>query len=518
MLNKKHILISIFTIFMSFLFAKEQGNRMFNPELQRELVIISYETYFDLNPHTANYLPEAQVLSSLYEGLFSYDPITLNPQKALVESYTLSEDRLEWTFVLKDKILFSNGDPITAFSVRDSLLALIQNKSAAFSSLLDTVVGAEDLRTLQSNDISSVGIVAQSERILILKLNNPMAHLPQVLCHHAFGVVHTDKNVFSGSYKLISQDTNSLRLEKNTFYWDAQNVAIPSIRIDFSDDVEKNTYLFNIGKADWVFSDIDVGSLFDPRAIRVSQQFGTSYFFFKSEGAFANSTFRNALLSAIPWTELRSEEHIPATTLVLPLPFFPYVEGIEEYNLDKAKKLLEKSGIEGAEIQLTIEIPDYEPSIKKAELLKKVWEELGIQVEVSVVPSTRYSSTVENSTADLFSYNWIGDYADPTAFLELFKGNSTLNESNWKNDEFDSLLLEAAKTSNTEERYKILAQAEKVLLDSGILIPLSHTLSVNIVDSGLSGWHDNPLDIHPYKYLYFDVKKSLNNLAQLEIK
>ena len=48
-----------------------------DPALQRNFTIIVPAHEYDLNPHTASYSSESQILSSLYEGLFSYDPVTL---------------------------------------------------------------------------------------------------------------------------------------------------------------------------------------------------------------------------------------------------------------------------------------------------------------------------------------------------------------------------------------------------------------------------------------------------------
>ena len=64
-----------------------------NSELQKNFTIVVSRHNFDLNPHTSAYSVEAQILTGLYEGLFSYDPITLNPEYALATSYRISRDK-----------------------------------------------------------------------------------------------------------------------------------------------------------------------------------------------------------------------------------------------------------------------------------------------------------------------------------------------------------------------------------------------------------------------------------------
>ena len=60
-----------------------------DPALQHNFTIIVPVHEYDLNPHTASYSSESQILSSLYEGLFSYDPVTLEPKNALEVHYRI---------------------------------------------------------------------------------------------------------------------------------------------------------------------------------------------------------------------------------------------------------------------------------------------------------------------------------------------------------------------------------------------------------------------------------------------
>ena len=64
------------------------------------------------------------------------------------------------------------------------------------------------------------------------------------------------------------------------------------------------------------------------------------------------------------------------------------------------------------------------------------------------------------------------------------------------------------------DRLKTLAEAEKQLLDGGLLIPLNHTPGLNLIDRDeIGGWYPNPLDIHPFKNLYRKPPKPMRDLA-----
>ena len=90
------------------------------------------------------------------------------------------------------------------------------------------------------------------------------------------------------------------------------------------------------------------------------------------------------------------------------------------------------------------------------------------------------------------------------AFLQLFASNSSFNLANFRNDEYDALLDQAACSADEISRREILLKAEQVLLDSGAVIPMSTAFATNFVRKDMvSGWTANPLDIHPFKTISF---------------
>ena len=173
----------------------------------------------------------------------------------------------------------------------------------------------------------------------------------------------------------------------------------------------------------------------------------------------------------------------------------------------RAKKLMkqarESEGIsEEEKIPLVLEISENSLSDNQLVLFKNTCDILNIDLQVKVLPSYAYLSSVKTSESDLFVYVWIGDFADPLAFLELFRSESSLNDSGWKNVEFDNLLQKAA-LSDEFERYNLLAQAENILLDECMIIPIQHPVTFNVIDlECVGGWAANAFDIHPLKYLY----------------
>lgn len=496
---------------------KGQDNTVVNRSIQRNITIISAAKTWNLNPHTATYSSEAQVLDSLYEGLFSYHPKTLDPVPAVAESFKISRDKKRWTFTIRKDLVFSDGSPVTAFTVQKSWLALLKTKEAPYSSLLDCIKNAEQFRN-DSVPEAEVGITARDNRTLVVSLNRPTAHLAKLLCHHAFAVCINEngEKCFSGAYVLSEQNGSSLILSRNEKYWNAGSVYTPQITIKSSDNLTENTYNFNTGAADWISGALDTKTIINKNSVRITAIFGTEYLFFTCKNKpWDNPDFRNALLTAVPWAKLRSLSLVPASTLIYPLAGYTGVEGFTETSVEDAVEMM-KDARKEAGYSLTEKIPvifgismTSERHRELAEILKAAWEPLGIELKVQTTPEDRYIDSLPGWQADIFTYTWIGDFADPLAFLELFRGNSTLNQSRWNNQKYNSLIDEALLSNDNGQHYKLLAQAEQLLLDDGMIIPVSHSVSLHAINLNLiGGWWINALDIHPLKYLYIREDKT----------
>lgn len=506
-MNKKVICFFLLIAAASCLFA-------FDAALQRQYVVLQGEFDYDLNPHQSSYASEAQILTGLYEGLFTYNPYSLDPVPAIAESFKISRNKKIWTFTIREGVTYSDGTAITAEEIKRSWLTLLSPEvNGPFASLLDCIEGAEAYRTGKgtADDVA----ISTADNKLIVTLTAPTEHFSKILCHHAFSAVSEKENVFSGPFILAKQTNDEILLTKNPLYWDAENVALPSIKIVCSDDTEENTFQYNLGAYDWASDTISAAKVYEANTINLAAEYGTEFLFFMTDRApWNDSAIREALLLAAPWDDLRAGYYISAETLLLPLSGYPSVEGFSETDVEAAKEIIEESGLSPEELTLTYAVSDSSYSLEQAALLAEAWAEIGVTLNIISIPTQRYLDSFGILGADLYSYNWIGDFADPVAFLELFRSSSSLRETAWTSQEYDALLEEASQLTNSQDRYKKLAEAEQLLLDNFVIMPLAHSVSLNIIDLDMTGgWYINSLDIHPYKYLY--IKKAESAIPNL---
>ncbi len=529
MKHRRDIFAAAASFFALAFFSFAQGAAAQEAYPQREFVVAFSGHAPDLDAHTAYNADEAQMLTALIEGLFSYDPVTLEPVPALAASYTVSDDGLLWTFQIREGAAFEDGAPITAETIRASWLSLLRHGNAApYASMLDCVKGGREYRTGASRLLPEIR--AKGKRALEVELVAPTAHFDRILCHHAFGAIHPERGrafeldtgeVFipysSGPFRVQIASGNEIVLEKNEHYWDSENVYLPSIKFLLMEDAEEATILFNQGSVQWLAGGLSLERLIDYSAISITPMFSTEYFFFKAtQGAARNAAVRKALLLAAPWAELRSGYLIPATTLIFPIVGYPEIEGVVSHDRERAAELLREAGIDdpASEGSIVIFYPESSHYEEKTELLKSAWEELGFVVEKRAEASSLYYKQLRDDGYTVGVTSWIGDFADPIAFLEMFRPASNLNDSGWQNARFEKLVVDAAGESDAEKRFELFAEAEQLLLDEGVVLPLSHNPAVNVIDTnGLDGWHANVLDIHPFKYLRFVPRALMPGIA-----
>ena len=526
--------IALFLVLCIFPFVACAENE---PYPQNEFVVSVTTGIPNLHPHAAYNANEAQILTGLYEGLCTYDPYTLQPVAGLAKDWKISADGLTWTFTLRDNLTFENGDPITAQVFCDSFINLLNPKlDLPYASLLDCVKGVKEYRSGMTTDTSHIGLYAESDTSLKISLVYPAEQLTNILCHHAFSAVHPSqlkaitkyagkssfansasafKPIASGPFKIESFTGDKIHLVKNSVYWDSESVRLPAISILLDEDADKMTEAFNQGTIHWLCGSVNLNKVAATYTIHITPMFATEYFYFKTDAPpCSDQMLREALLAAIPYTELRKDYLLPAKTLVFPLTGYPTVPGVDKQDIAKAEKLLKKVSQSETTQPVKILLPETAIYTEQAALLKTAWEKIGISTEITTVPFEEYYDRLKTDNYHLAVISWIGDFADPLAFLELFRTDSTLNDSGWHNIDYENFIKKASAEQNRKKRFEYLAKAEQLLLDSSVLIPLSHVPAINVIDlSDIKGWYVNAVNIHPFKCIRFAQPDPLPGIA-----
>jgi oligopeptide transport system substrate-binding protein len=177
---------------------------------------------------------------------------------------------------------------------------------------------------------------------------------------------------------------------------------------------------------------------------------------------------------------------------------------VQERNIDEARRLLAEAGHPGGvglpALSLLYNTSETHKVI--AEALQEMWRrDLGVQVTLvnQDLKSTEEARITGNY--DLLRSAEIADYADPSAFLEIMRGDSGNNFTGWANADYDNLLFTAARTTDAAARNALYGKAERLLLTEAPIITIYHYAHVFLIRPSVRGWYPNVLDHHPYKFV-----------------
>ena len=468
---------------------------------------------------------EAQIYTAIYEGLFSYHPFTMEPVPGAAWKWEISEDKKQWTFFIRDNAKFENGDPLLAENFRTAWLSLLEpGQDAPYSSLFDIIEGAQDYR-LGKKSANEVGITCPDTKTLAVRLVSPAAFFPSMLCHHSFSPIHPsmlkkaawDKPVSNGPFYITEISDSRITMVKNNQYWDAAKIDLNKLIILFPEDGDGAAALWNSGEARWLHGDVNLEALSDRSGLEVNAMFATNYYYISSARKPWNDyRLRRALSLVLPWDKIRSGYLLPAKTLIFPIPDYPELEGLDTNNVPEAERLMAEAGYPlGMGLpEIVIRITPSREAARIAAIMAEAWySTLGIKARADEAPYRSYYQTLRQDDYDVASITWIGDFADPYSFLQMWRRDSNLNDARHNDDDYEAL-MERSMTEEGAERWKTLAEAEKLLLDRGNVLPIAYSPAVNIIDlDEIDGWFPNVLDIHPFKYMSYTTKKPIPGLV-----
>ncbi len=496
-----------------------------------------------LDPTLATGFSEARILNALFEGLVGTDTKTLEPKPAVAQRWDISDDDLTYTFYLDKRAKWSDGSPLTSHDfVFAWLRALKPSISAQYATMLYRIKNAEVIAKGKEKDLSKFGAKAIDAHTLKVELEKPCPYFLSLLYHNIyfplpkktlekFGADKFPNAVWTKPENIVSNGAfvlknwsinNKISVRRNPYYREPNLIKLNGIDFLPITNINTEDRAFRAGQLHLTDSICPhrIKNILEktPHQFRSDKWLGVYYYIFNTaRKPFDDPRVRKALSLAIDRNAI-----IDNFLKAKQTPAYSFVpDGCggmrtsakisKTQNIQLAKELLSQAGFPNGEafpkIRITYNVSEQHKPI--AEAIQQMWKKnLNIDAELYNLSWPAYLAARRAKDFDVARASWIGDFAEPETFLEMFSSDSGLNHSSWKNKKFDALLKRSENASSRNNRLSTLQQAEELMLDSAPVMPIYFFSKVYQISPNVKNWHANLLDYHDYKGVYLQTPEN----------
>ncbi|WP_347548487.1 ABC transporter substrate-binding protein [Pseudalkalibacillus hwajinpoensis] len=460
-----------------------------------------------------------KVAENIYDTLVQFGDMDTEVHPALASDWEVSEDGLEYTFTLEEDVMFHDGTPFNAEAVVYNFERWMKPKEdqaepfAVYRSMFGGFKGDEGhvIKEVKAADEFTVQITLNRPQAPFLK-NLSMTPFsiasPKALEENETG--YGENPVGTGPFIFKEWKRNDkIVLEKNDDYWVDGYPKLEQVIFKSIPDNAARLNALKTGEIDMMDGVMpsDVPQIEENADLttftRPSMNIG--YLGLNvTRGPLEDKKVRQALNHAVD-KEAIIEAFYEGQAEPAKNPIPPSIQGYNdditpyEYDLDKAKSLLEEAGYpDGFEMELwamPVSRPYMPDGQKVAEAIQASFKEIGVETTIKTYEWAAYVEKVIGGEADSFLLGWTaqnGD-ADNVLFTLLDKemiGSS--NSSRYESDELHDLLVEAQTTVDQEERNELYHQALEVIHEDAPWIPLVHSTPVVAGKKNIEGFNPHP--------------------------
>lgn len=488
-----------------------------------------------LDPQRATDMTSFEILNAVFEGLVRIDKDgKVEKGSGLAKDWTISPDKLTYTFHLKDNIKWSDGNPITAQDFEYSWKRALDPKTASeYAYILYPIKNAEKYNSGKAS-ADDVGIKALDSKTLQVTLEKPTPYFLGLTSFITYLPVEKsfvekvgdklasspDNMVFSGPFKLKEWNhEQNLILVKNENYWDKNNVKLSEIDLDIVKDLNTLAQNYDTGKYDTISV---TGDYIDKYKGQVKYApIGEVYFIALNNTSpiFKNANIRRAFSLAINRKELADnvlkDGSSPAYGIVpngIPGEKDEYRKEVGDLfreDTNKAKELLNE-GMKELNItklpKITLLASDSDSGKKLAQALQEFWKKnLGVDVEIQSMAFKVRLQRLKNKQYDMAIDDWIADYNDPMTFLDMWVTNGGNNDSGFSDPEYDKLINDAKSTPDAKLRMDDMKKAEKIFIDAMSVAPIYFSSTAYVQKDYVKGYVRHPVGVSDeWKWVYIE--------------
>ena len=506
-----------------------------------------------LDPARAYTETEKTVAANLYENLMKQTLTGIAAGQAASYEYTDNMDGTEtYSFTLRNDIYWSDGKKVTAHDFVYAWQRLVDPETKSpHASILNMVAGYADA---VAGDPAALQVRAADDRTFVVTISGHCSYFLSVVCtavctmpvradvagtadaaDDSADVQSADAAepeplpdwsmdaatlLTNGPYAVSRMTDEGVSLTQTDKYYDAKRLGPDEIDFVYAADTEAAMALYDSGDVDFVLNAGEAEGAVEASAAAVStvliNQMATSL----------SDSMRTAMSMVIDrgaLAELAGESGevyraadglIPYGIVTSEGKSFREVNGAvidndaEQYDArcQAAAELLSRAGYTPTMLErmspVTLLYESTGSNAKIAQALQSVWrDKLGIRISVRGVSPEEMMTTLRNGEFSLALTNVSGDRNTALSYLNRFSSSQQENYGQFYSNAYDILIRTAANSSSDEARDAYLADAEKMLLDSGYVIPLYNETYTWLLRDTLTGIQTDGMGVYYFQHV-----------------
>lgn len=493
-----------------------------------------------LDPQLATDGTSFEVIADFTDGLMQMDAEG-QAVEALAESYEVSEDGCTYTFHIREDANWSNGDPVTAndfvFAWQRAADPATASEYSYMMSDIGQIKNAAEI-IAGEKDKSELGVTAVDEKTLKVELNVPVPYFLSLMYFPTFYPVNqafyeslaegtfgtSPETVLSnGAFILESYEPAALSfsLVKNPDYYNADSIQLDGLNYQVIKDSQQAFMSYQNG-------DLDIVKLSGDQVDQVQGDpelsvHGAGYLWYLTLNqaeipALANQNMRLALTHAIDRVSIVEDvvkDGSLATYTAVPPQFATGPDG-SDFSADqemfkdvcsddpaKAAEYFEAAKEELGQDTFTFELL-VEDTTESQNVAAVIQEQIqtnlpGVTVNITVEPKKQRVEDIQEGNYEVCLTRWGPDYADPMTYLNMWITDNNNNYGKWSNPEYDQIIADCTTgqyVGDAEARWAALYDAEKIIMDEAVIVPVYTKADANMIKSNVSGIEFHPVALN----------------------
>lgn len=445
----------------------------------------------------------------------------LKPVPDLAERWTVSEDRLTYTFHLRKGVRFHNGREMNADDVRYSLERPLRKETVSRRAwVVEPIKGAKALREGKADTLEGVRVKDGHTVELVLEAPYPPI-LSQLAMTNAAVVPREEaektdvpfgrRPVGTGPFRFVFwKDNDVIEVKRNDDYFEGP-AKLSGIRFRIIKEPIVAWHEYQAGNLEHCA--VPEGMLDQVRngpsaaELRSVATLSTYYLgiMMTHDPAGKNVHLRRALNYAVDRRFLCEKvlggTHTPARGVLPPgLPGHDPSAAGYAGDLKRAKAELAQAGYGRGKPppEMNLLCTNSPRSRQVAEALQGDLQRIGLSVRIRTLDSAAFKDSINKAEPDLFYYSWIADFPDADNFLQIFhsaRHGPPGNRARYTNREVDGLLETSRRETDPAKRAFMLRRVEAAIVEDAPWVFLSHGQTHLVVKPYVNGFRLGPMDV-----------------------